>query len=520
MRRYCLIFFFFLLASSASFAQQLTVVDSIEEVPRKDLPVGRWQTDLNGDSCALVYVRLRMKNKPDMDFKGDIVEPMEERSDGWLVWMVGGANYLRISSDNHPPKVVGFGDIKVLSSHAYSMTIGEIEELTLVTAPYADDAAKVSYKEVPKVPGSNKKCALIRINMPIDSVSFEGNVSSQQNAENGEWWVWVAPGTGAITINAEGYAPLVLQMNPAKEKAAYRATLLPPEREGSPTIDMARQKMEELYAQWKTSNGSAAVSLAERLHSQYPDAIFDPEVKHFLFEHYLPTNTDKAAKYAVSRDEIRRLEERVASLKKEERHRKHELFLDDILWRPAIGAGLEVAPLANRSEIAIPVDMMLFEDEKKFNVNIGAHIVRTGTWMDHFDTSFSYWQVSPKVSLLYNTETLYYSLTGIMDMNFGYYLGKNQPVSGVLSSPTYSVAAEVGLYEGDARLYLYYKYDITRPVSDNTLNVMQSNPADYHYDVLNRENGDMLSIYKQRGMLGIGLVIYFVSLRSGHEISH
>ena len=127
MNRIILIIAVWMLAASVAVAQEATV-KRVEFNPL-DLSGKKYQRlDLNGDPCALVKVEVLAN---DVEFTGNVIEPVEHRTGEYWVYMVQGSKMLRINSGSFLPLMINFPDygIKDLEpSLTYIVTL---------SAPYA-----------------------------------------------------------------------------------------------------------------------------------------------------------------------------------------------------------------------------------------------------------------------------------------------------------------------------------------------------------------------------------------------
>lgn len=220
MRKTAVLTLLLMLAAAAG-AQQLVVASPLVADSTQKKTVSAWVGDYNGDICALVKVRLEID---DAQFEGDIVKLERIGRDYWL-WMSQGARWVTILSASHTPLRVDFKPLK--SAVVYTLGIDVQYELVVADQIHADpmstDAVKFSVSD----PRSHKPCALVRMGFVADSVEFEGNVVDKV-FKNGEWWLWLSPGTTALVVKHPGYAPLHLSAEPLQSSTTYLATIRVP----------------------------------------------------------------------------------------------------------------------------------------------------------------------------------------------------------------------------------------------------------------------------------------------------
>lgn len=100
-----------MLAAGVAVAQDATV--KRVELNPMDLSGKKYQRlDLNGEPCALVKVEVLAN---DVEFSGNVIEPVEHRTGEYWVYMVQGSKMLRINSGSFLPLMINFTDYGIKS---------------------------------------------------------------------------------------------------------------------------------------------------------------------------------------------------------------------------------------------------------------------------------------------------------------------------------------------------------------------------------------------------------------------
>lgn len=120
-------------------AAQKATVERMEMTPT-DLSASKYpRYDNNGDPCALVRVEVLAD---DVEFLGNVMQPVEHKTGDYWVYMVGGSKMLQIKSRSFLPLMINFADYGIdalMPKVTYAIT------LTLPSAPQRSAAAGMNY---------------------------------------------------------------------------------------------------------------------------------------------------------------------------------------------------------------------------------------------------------------------------------------------------------------------------------------------------------------------------------------
>lgn len=309
-----------------------------------------------------------------------------------------------------------------------------------------------------------------------------------------------------------------------------------------------RCREEAAYATWKAENGELTATgetAALDIVRDFPTSTHADEMKSYLFEYYMSLNNFDAAKeYAETMAQKKRLEAARNAQNKSKKKPQHDNTPKSTtpgLFHPTLGIGAELCIIdIEPLEAALPVELRLFRPNCRLNLHIGArlgvrgtisgdstNVLRGGVPMQLKGT-FCYYQVSPFIKARLNLGSspsrggLFLSAIGRVNYNFGYsyfqelsdldYYGN--PTGGdtrtqhvdILTPFTYTGAAELGYGGKRFEVYLYYSYDFTRPISQQTVTAMGRSAADPHHELMAGTNfGDH---FNKVGFIGGGLRLY------------
>lgn len=302
------------------------------------------------------------------------------------------------------------------------------------------------------------------------------------------------------------------------------------------------------YEVFSTAPSSARESKALHYVAHYRDGEHYRDVSDWLFEHYMKRDDyDNAKTYAYSADQYSRLTGamtgRGSRPKRSQSHSGLDLhWPDGLLTSGNAGIELSLNTLFDYpSEIAIPVELNLMPADRTFNIALGLRLGARGHTFKitdfyyddqenkyHLEHRIGYYQLSPTLKIKYFAGNLFYlAVGGRMNYNFGhsysydvarYYgeglldytrtaIGRERPAN-FLNPITFTGQIEAGIGGADVFcLYLYYSYDFTRPVDDNTLSAAMGNSATRLGHAL--VHTDIIDSYRKSGYLGIGLRLMF-----------
>ena len=200
-------------------AQGLDVVSSMVLSSRQEA-VTYERNDINGQRCALVIMQFDDDN---VYFEGDVFQSQYRNNGEWWIWMIHGANWLTIKSPKYTPLRMEFSPL--VSGKTYEVRISPaIPNLLLtVTEPFHADITMTDASKFSRLDSQGQTCALVRIGMVLPEAEFSGTVHSVYR--DGEWWVWLSPGSRSFTVIAQGYQSLTVQFDPVQASVTYLMTV-------------------------------------------------------------------------------------------------------------------------------------------------------------------------------------------------------------------------------------------------------------------------------------------------------
>lgn len=326
---------------------------------------------------------------------------------------------------------------------------------------------------------------------------------------------------------------------------------------GSSTMWNSQQKnaykrcqMEIDYNGWKTSSSEIeAESRAIRFLADYPNSIYDNEIRDSLFLYYYKSGQiEKASGYAVKLDQKRLLEIAQQS-KRNETRKTMQAGGQGIgastrkLWEPTLGIATELSLFGGLNEAALPIELRLFNPFSVLNISLGARIGIRGMLLPdtlryadentsnthQIEASYSYCQISPFVSAKLHlgkdisSGAFFLGVTGRLNYNFNYTFYKTESelnrqqlmysnkfkyhTKDVLVPITSTIVGELGYGSETIEFYLYYSYDVVNPMDFSKVVQMRSDADNPHSQMLLQTS--FADRYFVDGFLGVGLRIYF-----------
>ena len=253
MKRY--LFAFLFLFCLNAYAQEYRVTTAIHEVPGRDEATKYRRTDFNGNACALLLLSLDNDN---VWFEGDIRHEQFKNGE-WWIWIVPGANWLTVLSNDHLPLRVEFAP--VTSGMTYEMAIREASELKvlIVVDSLVADYSMTDAVKNKTLDNNGNTCALLRIGLVNTEARFDGNVYKSLYL-GGEWWVWLAPGSNSLTVSTPSSEPVTLHFDGVQSAITYLSTL----REVTASEKEHLQAEQERLAAQKAEQERLAAERAEQ----------------------------------------------------------------------------------------------------------------------------------------------------------------------------------------------------------------------------------------------------------------
>lgn len=326
---------------------------------------------------------------------------------------------------------------------------------------------------------------------------------------------------------------------------------------GSSTMWNSQQKnaykrcqMEIDYNGWKTSSSEIeAESRAIRFLADYPNSIYDNEIRDSLFKYYYKSGQiEKASGYAVTSEQKRLLEIAQQSKRNETRKTMHTGSQGTgasarKLWEPTLGVAAELSLFGGLDEAALPIELRLFNPYSVLNISFGARIGIRGmllpdtlryadentSYTHQIEASYSYCQISPFVSAKLHlgkdisSGVFFLGVTGRLNYNFNYTFYKTESelnrqqtmysnkfkyhTKGLLVPIASTIVGELGYGSETIEFYLYYSYDVVNPMDFSKVVQMRSDADNPHSQMLLQTS--FADRYRNDGFLGVGLRIYF-----------
>lgn len=213
-------------------------------VESKELKVGSFQEvlndnsaklfpriDLNGDTCALVKVNASIDG---LKFEGAIGEVTIEDGNYW-VYLSPGARKITIKESDSETLNLLFKDISdisfVKSDITYSLYIIEEQEQmdidrvfnpnsTLVLDTIYKLPNDINARKNEVLDANGKRCALMKVSIPIPDCQFEGNVGDVIHNIN-EYSVYVSTSFPYLIIKCPGLSPLEINLGEIESATSY-----------------------------------------------------------------------------------------------------------------------------------------------------------------------------------------------------------------------------------------------------------------------------------------------------------
>lgn len=316
-----------------------------------------------------------------------------------------------------------------------------------------------------------------------------------------------------------------------------------------------RCQMEIDYNNWKTSSSEAlAEARAIRFLADYPNSIYDKEIRESLFNYYLNNKQyDKASNYAVTVDQKRQLamtqqsnDSRLLRKQSEGTATVKSSAIQNI-WEPTFGLAAELSLFGSLidglDEAALPVEFRLLNQNSVLNVSLGARIGIRGMFLpdtlrslaentssiQQIEASFSYCQLSPFVNVklhlgkAVSSGAFFLGFTGRLNYNFNYTFYKTESVNNqygaqygnkfeyhtkdLLTPITPSIVGELGYGSEAIEFYIYFSYDVVNSIDYSKVMQMRNNPENPHSQILSQSS--FADRYTNDIFVGAGLRVYF-----------
>jgi len=187
-----------LMAVAAAFGQEAKV-KRVEPSPM-DLSASKYQRlDLNGKACALVRVEVLAD---DVEFFGDVVNPVEHKTGDYWVYMPGGSKMLQIKSRSFLPLFINFDDYGI---KALQPMVTYVITLSLPAGAVQQQSAT-----------SGRNYLVMNVSPANAKVTVEG---VEREVRDGKVKTLLRHGTYSYHVEAPGYLPEDGRVNVGSDRA-------------------------------------------------------------------------------------------------------------------------------------------------------------------------------------------------------------------------------------------------------------------------------------------------------------
>ena len=140
--------------------------------------------DANGHHCGLIKVRT---DQPELQFRGDVVGNVENKTNEYWVYMAKGSGQLGILHPNFLPMTIDFG----------KYGIAEVDS----KATYVLTLAETKYKK--------EKCGVVMTIKPESAALYVDDVLVENLSGNGYYQLYLPKGDHVCSVKQKGYRPYV-----------------------------------------------------------------------------------------------------------------------------------------------------------------------------------------------------------------------------------------------------------------------------------------------------------------------
>ncbi|MDE5634189.1 MAG: PEGA domain-containing protein, partial [Muribaculaceae bacterium] len=198
------VFLMLLMAVAAAKAQEAKV-KRVEPSPM-DLSASKYQRlDLNGKACALVRVEVLAD---DVEFFGDVVNPVEHKTGDYWVYMPGGSKMLQIKSRSFLPLFINFDDYGI---KALQPMVTYVITLSLPAGAMQQQSAT-----------SGRNYLVMNVSPANAKVTVEG---VEREVRDGKVKTLLRHGTYSYHVEAPGYLPEDGRVNVGSDRAELTVAL-------------------------------------------------------------------------------------------------------------------------------------------------------------------------------------------------------------------------------------------------------------------------------------------------------
>jgi hypothetical protein len=179
-------------------------VNSMTESPN-DLSARTYpRKDLNDDYCALIKVRNLGRG---VSFDGWVLGDVKYKDGEYWVYVPDGAISIRVRHPDYLLTKVNFKDFGIESVHSqsvYNLIFAEELKVGSMNESLRDLSASTS----PRLDDKGVECALIKVQIVAQNVTFAGSIVGEVEYKDSEYWVYMKKGSKRLMINHPNCMPL------------------------------------------------------------------------------------------------------------------------------------------------------------------------------------------------------------------------------------------------------------------------------------------------------------------------
>ena len=179
-------------------------VNSMTESPN-DLSARTYpRKDFNDVYCAIIKVH---NLGTGCSFSGNILGNVEYKDNEYWVYVPHGTKFLTVYHPDFLPQRVNFKDYgieRVNSQSVYNLVFAQELKVGAMSESLTDLSASTSLR----LDNEGVECALIKVQMAMQDVIFEGSIVGDVDYKGSEYWVYMKKGSKRLMINHPNCMPL------------------------------------------------------------------------------------------------------------------------------------------------------------------------------------------------------------------------------------------------------------------------------------------------------------------------
>lgn len=179
-------------------------VNSMTESPN-DLSARMYpRKDINGVECALIKVLNLGKG---VSFDGWVVGDVEYKNGKYWVYVVDGAKLITVCHPDYLNTKIEFIDLgieRVYGRRVYNLVFAKELKVGSMNESLKDLSASTSLR----LDGKGVECALIKVQIVAQNVTFDGLIVGEVEYKNNEYWVYMKKRSKRLMINHPNCMPL------------------------------------------------------------------------------------------------------------------------------------------------------------------------------------------------------------------------------------------------------------------------------------------------------------------------